>query len=182
MSRLMRLWHLSPSVNAKFSNTHAQQSNRATRLIFGQTLCLLPYFICANSEGSGETTRMRSLTWAFAPAHPLFAYAISTIISWAGSFKSLFSQKRLGFTDNLSHYSLAKIDWVIFICHRLRCDLSLCGILVILDNINQAHVMTILGADLGIMDSSFTAWICLLTHRNHILKFGITSLWEYNTV
>ena len=30
-------------------------------LIFCQTLRLLPYFMYANSEGSGETTRMRSL-------------------------------------------------------------------------------------------------------------------------
>ena len=54
MSRLIRLWHLSPSVNQS-SNTHAQQSTGATRLIFGQTLRLLPYFRCANSEGSGES-------------------------------------------------------------------------------------------------------------------------------
>ena len=40
------------------SNTHAQQSTGATRLIFGQTLYLLPYFMCANSEGSGETARI----------------------------------------------------------------------------------------------------------------------------
>ena len=34
-------------------------------LIFGRTLRLLPYFMCANSEGSGETARMRRLAWAF---------------------------------------------------------------------------------------------------------------------
>ena len=44
-----------------YSNTHAMQSTGATRLIFYQILRLLPYFICANSEGSGETARMRSL-------------------------------------------------------------------------------------------------------------------------
>ena len=36
-------------------------------MIFGRTLRLLPYFMCANREGSGETARM------------------CTIISWAGS-------------------------------------------------------------------------------------------------
>ena len=46
---------------------------------FCRTLCLLPYFMCANSEGSGETARMRRLVWAFAGHH-----VISTI-SWAGS-------------------------------------------------------------------------------------------------
>ena len=30
--------------------------------IFGQTLLLLPYLMCANSEGSGETARMRRLS------------------------------------------------------------------------------------------------------------------------
>ena len=45
---------------------HAQPSDRARCLIFGQTLRPLPYFMCANSEGSGETVRMRKLTWAFA--------------------------------------------------------------------------------------------------------------------
>ena len=35
-------------------------------LIFGQILHLLPYFMCANSKGSGETVRMRRLAWAVA--------------------------------------------------------------------------------------------------------------------
>ena len=39
---------------------------------FGRTLQLLPYFMCANNEGSGETA--------------LVAFVISAIISWAGSF------------------------------------------------------------------------------------------------
>ena len=30
---------------------------------------LLSYFMCANSEGSGETARMRRLAWAFAGRH-----------------------------------------------------------------------------------------------------------------
>ena len=48
------------------SNTHAQPSSGARCLIFGRTLRLLPYFMCANSEGSGETAQMRRLAWAFA--------------------------------------------------------------------------------------------------------------------
>ena len=39
----------------------AQPSSGARCLIFGRTLRLLPYFMCANSEGSGETARMRRL-------------------------------------------------------------------------------------------------------------------------
>ena len=57
MSQLMRLWHLLPSVNSVF-NTHAQQSTGALHLIFGRILRLLLYFMCANSEGSGETARL----------------------------------------------------------------------------------------------------------------------------
>ena len=45
---------------------HVQPSSGARCLIFGQTLHLLPYFMWANSEGSGETARMRRLTRAFA--------------------------------------------------------------------------------------------------------------------
>ena len=41
------------------SNTHAQQSTGATNLISGQTLRVLPYYMCANSEGSGETAHPR---------------------------------------------------------------------------------------------------------------------------
>ena len=47
------------SVNS--SNAHLHTSNGARCLIFGRTLCLLPYFMCANSEGSGETARMHRL-------------------------------------------------------------------------------------------------------------------------
>ena len=43
-----------------------QPSGEARCLIFGRTLCLLPYFICANSEGSGETAQMCKLAWTFA--------------------------------------------------------------------------------------------------------------------
>ena len=38
---------------------HVQPSSGARCLIFGQTLRLLPYFRCANSEGSGETAHAR---------------------------------------------------------------------------------------------------------------------------
>ena len=49
---------------------HMQPSNGARCLIFGQTLRLLPHFICVNSKGSGETAhptvQMHKLPWAFA--------------------------------------------------------------------------------------------------------------------
>ena len=46
------------------SNVHVQPSTGARYLIFGWTFRLLPYFMCANSEGSGKTVRMRRLAWA----------------------------------------------------------------------------------------------------------------------
>ena len=65
MNNLMRLWHFSSSVNAFFKRTRAA-IQWARRLIFGRTLRLLPHFMCANSEGSGESTRMRKFACAFA--------------------------------------------------------------------------------------------------------------------
>ena len=48
------------------SNAHAQPSSGARCPIVGRILHLLPYVMFANSEGSGETARMRRLAWAFA--------------------------------------------------------------------------------------------------------------------
>ena len=48
------------------SNARAQPSSGGRCLIFSRTLRLLPYFMCANSEGSGEAERMRRLAKAFA--------------------------------------------------------------------------------------------------------------------
>ena len=69
------------------SNAHVQTSSRGRCLIFGRTLRLLLFFMCANSEGSGEIPRC-----AGSPEPSLVAYAISTIIilSW---FKSCTRHK-----------------------------------------------------------------------------------------
>ena len=61
----MRLWHFSSSVNHS-TNMHAQPSSGAICQIFGLTHRLLPYFMCANSEGSGEPARMHRVACAFA--------------------------------------------------------------------------------------------------------------------
>ena len=65
MSHVMRLWYFPSSMNAYFKRACAA-IQWARCLIFGWTLRLLPYFMCANSEGSGETVRMRRFAWAFA--------------------------------------------------------------------------------------------------------------------
>ena len=64
MSHVMRSWYFSSS-ETHSSNKHAQTSSGARCLIVGRTLCLPPYFMCANSEGSGETVWMRRLVSAF---------------------------------------------------------------------------------------------------------------------
>ena len=61
LSFLMRLWHFSSSVNS-FHQTR-MHSHPTRRLIFGQTRQIFPYFMCANSEGSGKTTCL-SLRWS----------------------------------------------------------------------------------------------------------------------
>ena len=46
---------------------------------FWSTLRPLSYFMCANSEGSGETARMRRLAWAFAGR---LCYKYHNLMSW----------------------------------------------------------------------------------------------------
>ena len=41
-------------------NIREKLPSGAIRLISGQSLCLLPYFMCAVSEGSDETVHMHS--------------------------------------------------------------------------------------------------------------------------
>ena len=59
--------------------------------LFYRILRLLPYFMRANSEGSGETAQMHRLVRLHGctglPEPSLVAYVISTIISWTGSYK-----------------------------------------------------------------------------------------------
>ena len=54
-----------------------QTSSGARYLLFSKIFRLLRHFMCANSEGSGETAKT--------PKPSLVAYVINTIIAWAGS-------------------------------------------------------------------------------------------------
>ena len=75
MSRLMRLWHLSPSVNLKRACTAIQWGYMSDfRSDPSSTLCV---------RTAKALARLRRC--AVSPEPSLFAYAISTIISWAGS-------------------------------------------------------------------------------------------------
>ena len=60
-------------------NARRQPSSGARCVIFGRNLRLLPYFMYANSEGSGKTAWMRRLIWAFA-GRPFDKY--HNLMSW----------------------------------------------------------------------------------------------------
>ena len=83
MSQLMKLWHFSSSVNSFFKPSGARC------LIFRLTLRLLPYFMCANSEGSGETAGMRRLPWAFVGR---LCDKYHNLISWLIYLKRIMNQ------------------------------------------------------------------------------------------
>ena len=105
----MRLWHFSSSVNSFFKRQCAANPMGLDVWCLVGTLHLLPYFMCANSEGSGETARMRRLAWAFAGRlwDSLVAYGIITIISWADSFLLCF----VVFVLNGLHYTIDAFCW-----------------------------------------------------------------------
>ena len=71
------------------SHAHAQPSSGARCLIFGRTLRQLPYFMCANSEGSGKTARMRRLAWAFAGR---LYDKYHNVMSWLNSYFQILPQ------------------------------------------------------------------------------------------
>ena len=77
------------------------------RLIFGQTLRLLLYFMCANSEGFGKTAQMRSLAWAFA-VHLCDKY--HNLMSW------LICRFTFAFVDSLYLFD----GWCQYLAMSLR--------------------------------------------------------------
>ena len=97
----MRLWDFSSSVNA-----HVQPSSGARCLIFGRNLRLLPYVMCANSEGSGETVRMRRLAWAFAGR---LWYMSQNLMSWL----ILLIPLHLVTNELLGYICIVYIIWLI---------------------------------------------------------------------
>ena len=131
----MILWYFSSSVNSHSSNAHAQPSSAARCLIFSRTLRLLPYSMCANSEGSGETARMRRLAWAFAGR---LCDKYHNLMSWL-NYMSVWHSKSLektqkewfskgsadatvapytcelldGMTDHLVHTNVLKFTFII---------------------------------------------------------------------
>ena len=83
------------------SNAHAQPSSGARCLNFGRTLCQLPYFMYANSEGSGETVWMRRFAWAFAGR-----LCDKYHITWAGSY--IIALEAWNLSSNFKYKSFLK--------------------------------------------------------------------------
>ena len=92
LSHLMKLWYFLSSVNSFFKRA----CSGAKCLISGRTLRLLPYFMCANSEGSGETAWMRRLAWAFTSR---LCEKYHNVMSWLSctTLRSLFLMRWLNF-------------------------------------------------------------------------------------
>ena len=79
--------------------------------LFGRTLHLLPYFMCANSEGYGDTAQMRRVAWAFAGSlcskyHNLMSWLIFMSNRW---FAINISQTKHVFNINFVQELLRKI-------------------------------------------------------------------------
>ena len=119
----------------------SQLSSGAKCLMFGRTLRLLPYFMCADSE-AGETARMHRLAWAFAGwlcdkyhnlmswLHWCVLYAVRPIL-----FNSLGSENgqawnwfeiKLG--ANGDRDSTGIKPWLVIAAARDRFAVSLCGV------------------------------------------------------
>ena len=100
---------------------HAQPSSGARYLIIGQNLRLLPYFMCANSEGSGETARMHRLAWAFAGR---LSDKYHNLVSWL-KLKKLFSHFFRSFLfERIFHLHMADNcnSGIIFFINELAHD------------------------------------------------------------
>ena len=98
-SHVMRLWFFSSSINSFFNRAsaaiHTYSGGRC--LMFSRTRRLLPYFMCAKSESSGEPARMRRLAWAFACPHCIKYHDLMSwpkqwyacIVTYLGSVEAL---------------------------------------------------------------------------------------------
>ena len=64
LSQLRRLWHFSSSVNSFFKCASSHLSGARCLNFWSDSSSTS--ILCANSEGSDETARMRRLAWAFA--------------------------------------------------------------------------------------------------------------------
>ena len=109
------------------SNAHAQLSSGAKSPALCLKLLLAPYIMRANSEGSGETVRMRRLAWAFA-----VRICDKYLFTWAGSNAKCPLNRKLIFKRNIfpilvkvwTQWVACRVCDVNFVCDPLRsyCD------------------------------------------------------------
>ena len=140
------IWYFLFSVISFFSHP----SNEARCMIFGWTLRLLPYFMCANSDGSGETSGMRRLAWAFAGRqcdkyHNLMSWQLFLHIRcWAVMFQVVV-------TNTVPH-DIQKMQ-----CHKIK-TVDISGMLVeAIRRIHNNESMSYLFRHIGTDD-----WSCVL--------------------
>ena len=89
LSHVMRLWYFSSSKPTLLTSMRIHPVGLI--FVFGRTLGLLLYLMCANSESSGETARL------------LVTYVISTFFTWAAHFWFVRHKKRVFITPMPSH-------------------------------------------------------------------------------
>ena len=100
LSHVMRLWHFPSSVNA-FSNAHGQPPSGARCLIFGQTLCLLPYFCVRLAKAQATCADMQvrlSLRWSpvrYVPKSHELAHLTLCRITWQILSSNLYLNRRI---------------------------------------------------------------------------------------
>ena len=113
MSRLMRFLF---SINyTHSSNAHAQPSSGARCLIFGWTILLLPYFMCLNGNGSGKTTQMHRLVWAFAGR---LCDKYHNLMSWLKYWLS--TATNMDFTETCGRMLLLQLHWIFGVLLHVR--------------------------------------------------------------
>ena len=106
---------------------------------FCRTLRLLPYFMCANSEGSSATARMRRLAWAFADRlcdkyHNLMSWPMWFCITCPIESYSVCSEAVItaGITQNRSWKKIIQISGLsprAVLPQKIRISGSLLGVI-----------------------------------------------------
>ena len=95
--------------------THMRNQPVELCLIFGGTLRLLPYFMCANSEGSGETARMRRLAWAFAGC---LCDKYHNLMSWLKWFIICFNSEPVSEVLSNTKLKMSQLMRLWYLSHR----------------------------------------------------------------
>ena len=121
LSHLMRLWHFSSSVNSFFKRACAAIQWLWMSDVWSD-LRLLPYFMCANSEGSGETARMRRLTWAFVSAQTRQSLRWSPMwwVSWSHELAQFISVRAKFVRPSIRSYTVCEVRSLTLYVEKIK--------------------------------------------------------------